>query len=74
MSALISYGGGTDAAEPFQRKQIVISLIEETAADVSTLVGTRMNRVGERTIFRVPAMSIETGRNTGRDRRGSIMV
>ena len=63
-------------AEPFGRKQIVSSLIEETAADVSDLVDTLMNRVGERAIYRmapvasdvpersvcrVPAMAADSG-------------
>ena len=63
-------------AEPFGRKQTVSSLIEETAADVSDLVDTLMNRVGERAIYRfapmpsdvpersvcrVPAMAADSG-------------
>ncbi|MFC3692137.1 Y-family DNA polymerase [Chenggangzhangella methanolivorans] len=63
-------------AEPFGHKQAVSSLIEETVADVSDLVDTLMNRVGERAIYRfapvasdvpersvcrVPAMSADTG-------------
>ena len=65
-------------AEPFGRRQVASSLIEETAADVSDLVDTLMNRVGERAIYRfapvasdvpersvcrVPAMSVDTGAN-----------
>lgn len=63
-------------AEPFQRRQMASSLIEETAPDISDLVDTLMNRVGEQAIYRmapvasdvpersvcrIPAMSPETG-------------
>ncbi len=63
-------------AESFGRKQMASSLIEETAADVSDLVDTLMNRVGERAIYRfapvasdvpersvvrVPAMAADSG-------------
>lgn len=63
-------------AEPFGRRQMASSLIEETAADVSDLVDTLMNRVGERAIYRmapvasdvpersvcrVPAMAADSG-------------
>lgn len=63
-------------AEPFGRKQMASSLIEETATDVSDLVDTLMNRVGERAIYRmapvasdvpersvcrVPAMAADSG-------------
>lgn len=63
-------------AEPFGRRQVASSLIKETAADVSDLVDTLMNRVGEgaiyrfapvasdvpeRSVCRVPAMSAESG-------------
>lgn len=40
-------------AEPFERRQMANSLIEETASDVSDLVDTLMNRVGERAIYRL---------------------
>ena len=41
------------AAEPLERKQSISSLIEEeTAPDVSDLIDTLMNRVGERAIYR----------------------
>ncbi|WCM27341.1 DNA polymerase Y family protein [Sphingomonas sp. QA11] len=63
-------------AEPLADKQTVTSLIEDAVADVSDLVDTLANRVGEqriyrvapvasdvpeRSICRVPAMSPETG-------------
>jgi protein ImuB len=63
-------------AEPIERKQTVSALIEETAPDVSDLIDTLMNRVGERAIYRlapvasdvpersvcrVPAMAADTG-------------
>ncbi|MFC3694880.1 Y-family DNA polymerase [Chenggangzhangella methanolivorans] len=63
-------------AEPLKRQQVVSSLIEETVADVSDLVDTLMNRVGERAIYRfapvasdvpersvcrVPAMAADSG-------------
>ncbi|MFC3692266.1 MULTISPECIES: DUF6504 family protein [Methylopilaceae] len=63
-------------AEPFGRRQMASLLIEETAADVSDLVDTLMNRVGERAIYRmapvasdvpersvcrVPAMAADSG-------------
>ncbi len=65
-------------AEPFEAKQTISSLVEETEADVSGLVDTLMNRVGERAIYRlapvasdvpersvcrVPAMAADTGAN-----------
>lgn len=64
------------AAEPLDGKQTINSLVEETEADVSDLVDTLMNRVGERAIYRLapvasdvpersvcrlPAMSADTG-------------
>ncbi len=63
-------------AEPLERKQIVSSLVEEGTPDVSDLIDTLMNRVGERALYRlapvasdvpersvcrIPAMSAETG-------------
>jgi protein ImuB len=63
-------------AEPIERKQIVSSLIDETVPDVSDLIDTLMNRVGERAIYRlapvasdvpersvcrIPAMAADTG-------------
>lgn len=63
-------------AEPFQRRQMASSLIEEIAPDISDLVDTLANRVGERAIYRaapvasdvpersvcrIPAMAAETG-------------
>ncbi|WP_449256018.1 DUF6504 family protein [Bosea sp. (in: a-proteobacteria)] len=64
------------AAEQLERKQTVSSLIEEGAPDVSDLIDTLMNRVGERAIYRlapvasdvpersvcrIPAMAADTG-------------
>lgn len=40
-------------AEPLERKQIVTSLIEESIPDVSDLIDTLMNRVGERALYRL---------------------
>lgn len=63
-------------AEPLERKQTVSSLVEESVADVSDLIDTLMNRVGERAIYRlapvasdvpersvcrIPAMAADTG-------------
>ncbi|CEG10603.1 hypothetical protein BN961_04043 [Afipia felis] len=63
-------------AEPLEQRQAVSSLVEERAPDVSDLIDTLMNRVGERAIYRlapvasdvpersvgrVPAMSADTG-------------
>lgn len=63
-------------AEPLERRQTVSSLIEESAPDVSDLIDTLVNRVGERAIYRlapvasdvpersvcrVPALAVETG-------------
>jgi len=63
-------------AEPLQRRQLASSLIETAAPDISDLVDTLMNRVGERAIYRmapvasdvpersvcrIPAMAPETG-------------
>lgn len=62
--------------EPLERKQTVSSLVEESVPDVSGLVDTLMNRVGDRAIYRlapvasdvpersvcrIPAMAAETG-------------
>jgi len=62
--------------EPIERRQIVSSLIEETAPDVSDLIDTLINRVGdgsvyrltpvesdvpERSVARIPALAPETG-------------
>src|SRR3546814_12270591 len=67
-------------AEPLERKQAVSSLVEEAAPDVSELIDTPMNRVGERAIYppapvasggpgrtgcRLPAMQV-TGSAAGR--------
>ncbi|MBZ9848067.1 DNA polymerase Y family protein [Mesorhizobium sp. CA14] len=64
------------AAEPLERSQVVNSLVEETAPDVSDLIDTLMNRVGERAVYRlapvasdvpersvskIPAMAADTG-------------
>ena len=63
-------------AEPLERKQIVSSLVEESTPDVSDLIDTLMNRVGERALYRlapvasdvpersvcrIPAMAADTG-------------
>jgi protein ImuB len=63
-------------AEPLERKQIISSLVEESASDISDLIDTLMNRVGERAIYRlapvasdvpersvcrIPAMAADTG-------------
>jgi protein ImuB len=63
-------------AEPLNRKQAVSSLIEAAIPDVSDLIDTLMNRVGERAIYRfapvasdvpersvcrIPAMAPDTG-------------
>jgi len=63
-------------AEPFGRKQSVSSLVEATVPDISDLVDTLANRVGERAIYRaapvasdvpersvsrIPAMAPDTG-------------
>jgi protein ImuB len=40
-------------AEPLERKQIISSLIDETPPDVSDLIDTLINRVGERAIYRL---------------------
>jgi protein ImuB len=39
--------------EPLTRKQTISSLIQDTAPDVSDLIDTLMNRVGERAIYRL---------------------
>ena len=39
--------------EPLERSQVVSSLVEETVPDVSDLIDTLMNRVGERAIYRL---------------------
>jgi protein ImuB len=41
------------AAEPVERSQVVSSLVEETVPDVSDLIDTLMNRVGERAVYRL---------------------
>lgn len=63
-------------AEPLERRQTVSSLVEEATPDVSDLIDTLMNRVGERAIYRlapvasdvpersvcrIPAMAADTG-------------
>jgi protein ImuB len=63
-------------AEPLERRQIANSLFEEVAPDISDLVDTLMNRVGERAIYRaapvasdvpersvcrIPALAPDTG-------------
>jgi protein ImuB len=63
-------------AEPFERKQAVSSLVEAAVPDVSDLIDTLANRVGERAIYRaapiasdvperavcrIPAMTPDTG-------------
>lgn len=63
-------------AEPLERRQTVNSLVEETTPDVSDLVDTLVNRVGDRAVYRiapvasdvpersicrVSALSVETG-------------
>ncbi len=40
-------------AEPLARKQVISSLVDETAPDISDLVDTLANRVGERAIYRI---------------------
>jgi protein ImuB len=62
--------------EPLKRRQIVSSLVEEITPDVSDLIDTLMNRVGERALYRlapvasdvpersvcrIPAMAADTG-------------
>ena len=64
------------AAEPLERRQAASSLVEEDVPDVSDLIDTLMNRVGERAIYRlapvasdvperslcrIPAMAADTG-------------
>jgi protein ImuB len=44
-------------AEPLTRKQTVSSLVEDTTPDVSDLVDTLENRVGERAIYRFAPVS-----------------
>jgi protein ImuB len=44
-------------AEPLVRKQLMNSLVEETAPDISDLVDTLANRVGERAIYRIAPVS-----------------
>jgi len=63
-------------AEPLERRQIISSLVEESVSDISDLIDTLMNRVGERAIYRlapvasdvpersvcrIPAMAADTG-------------
>ncbi len=63
-------------AEPLPRRQTVNSLVEEAAPDVSDLVDTLVNRVGDRSVYRIapvasdvpersicriPALAAETG-------------
>ncbi|KAB2704073.1 MULTISPECIES: Y-family DNA polymerase [Pseudomonadota] len=63
-------------AEPLECKQIVSSLVEESTPDVSDLIDTLMNRVGERALYRlapvasdvpersvcrIPAIAADTG-------------
>lgn len=40
-------------AEPLERKQVANSLIEENAADITDLIDTLSNRVGEKAIYRL---------------------
>lgn len=64
------------SAEPLERNQAVSSLVEKTVPDVSDLIDTLMNRVGERAVYRlapvasdvpersvgkIPAMAADTG-------------
>jgi protein ImuB len=44
-------------AEPLVRRQLISSLVEETAPDISDLVDTLANRVGERAIYRIAPVS-----------------
>ncbi|TPJ37172.1 DUF6504 family protein [Mesorhizobium sp. B2-8-3] len=41
------------SAEPLERSQAVSSLVEESVPDVSDLIDTLMNRVGERAVYRL---------------------
>jgi protein ImuB len=54
-------------AEPFSATQVATSLIEDAAPDVSDLVDTLVNRVGERRLYRaVPIASDVPERSVGR--------
>ncbi len=54
-------------AEPLAQKQTVNSLIEETTHDISDLIDTLANRVGERAIYRAaPVSSDVPERSVGR--------
>ncbi|WP_342640186.1 DUF6504 family protein [Rhodoligotrophos ferricapiens] len=44
-------------AEPLACRQLISSLVEETAPDISDLVDTLANRVGERAIYRIAPVS-----------------
>ncbi|WIM12478.1 MAG: DNA polymerase IV-like protein ImuB [Enhydrobacter sp.] len=44
-------------AEPFVRRQLISSLVEKTAPDISDLVDTLANRVGEHAIYRIAPVS-----------------
>lgn len=41
------------SAEPLERTQVVSSLVEENVPDVSDLIDTLVNRVGERAVYRL---------------------
>lgn len=54
-------------AEPIERRQTVSSLIEESVPDVSDLIDTLMNRVGEQALYRLaPVASDVPERSVGR--------
>jgi len=54
-------------AEPLERKHVVTSLVEEPVADISDLIDTLSNRVGERAIYRaVPVSSDVPERSVSR--------
>lgn len=53
--------------EPLERSQVVSSLVEETVPDVSDLIDTLMNRVGERAVYRLaPVASDVPERSVGK--------
>lgn len=54
-------------AEPLERTQVVSSLVEENVPDVSDLIDTLVNRVGERAVYRLaPVASDVPERSVGR--------
>ncbi|MEO5755602.1 MAG: DUF6504 family protein [Mesorhizobium sp.] len=55
------------SAEPLERRQMASALVEDSVPDVSDLIDTLMNRVGERAVYRLaPVASDVPERSIGR--------